>query len=149
MAANKDLEFRLEAPGNLPTVYCDPDRTKQVILQLVNNAVKFTNEGFVRVGCEVDPLALGHYVRCYVIDSGVGIPRERQQRIFNDFAQADGSITREFGGAGVGLSLVKRLVVAMGGEVQVSSEAGEGSTFSFTLPIYRAQDTAERAAPAS
>ena len=93
----------------------------------------------MKVGCEVDPLALGDYVRCYVTDTGIGVSKDRQEKIFQEFVQADGSITRAHGGAGVGLSLVKRLVVAMGGEVQVSSEAGEGSTFSFTLPVFRAQ----------
>jgi len=139
MAANKNLEFILEAPAVVPAVVCDSDRTKQAILHLVNNAVKFTNQGYVKVGCEVDPLALGDYVRCYVTDTGPGVAKDRQERIFQEFVQADGSITRAHGGAGVGLSLVKRLVVAMGGEVQVSSEAGEGSTFSFTLPVSRAQ----------
>lgn len=139
MAANKNLEFLLEAPGDVPAVLCDPDRTKQVILHLVSNAVKFTHQGYVKVGCEADPLALGDYVRCYVSDSGIGIPKDRQEKVFQEFVQADGSITRAYGGAGVGLTLVKRLVVAMGGEVQVSSEAGEGSTFSFTLPVFRAQ----------
>ncbi len=138
MAANKNLEFLLEAPGDVPAVLCDPDRTKQVILHLVSNAVKFTHQGYVKVGCEADPLALGDYVRCYVSDSGIGIPKDRQEKVFQEFVQADGSITRAYGGVGVGLTLVKRLVVAMGGEVQVSSEAGEGSTFSFTLPVFRA-----------
>ncbi len=138
MAANQNLEFLLEAPGDVPVVLCDPDRTKQVILHLVSNAVKFTHQGYVKVGCEADPLALSDYVRCYVSDSGIGIPKDRQEKIFQEFVQADGSITRAYGGAGVGLTLVKRLVVAMGGEVQVSSEAGEGSTFSFTLPVFRA-----------
>lgn len=138
MAANKNLEFLLEAPGDVPAVLCDPDRTKQVILHLVSNAVKFTHQGYVKVGCEADPLALGDYVRCYVSDSGIGIPKDRQEEVFQEFVQADGSTTRAYGGVGVGLTLVKRLVVAMGGEVQVSSEAGEGSTFSFTLPVFRA-----------
>lgn len=141
MATNKNLEFVLEVPEGMPPVWCDPDRTKQVILQLVNNAVKFTHEGYVKVGCETDPLTLGDYVRCYVTDTGIGIPKERQESIFKEFVQGDGSVTRAYGGAGVGLSLVKRLVVAMGGEVQVSSEAGEGSTFSFTLPVFRGQET--------
>ena len=139
MAANKNLEFLLEAPGDVPAVLCDPDRTKQVILHLVSNAVKFTHQGYVKVGCEADPLALGDYVRCYVSDSGIGIPMDRQEKVFPEFGLADGANPRASGGVGVGLTLVKRLVVAMGGEVQVSSEAGEGSTFSFTLPVFRAQ----------
>ena len=148
MAANKNLEFRLEVPPGLPPVYCDPDRTKQVILHLVNNAVKFTRQGYVKVGCETDPLTLGGYVRCYVVDTGIGVPKDRQERIFQEFVQGDGSATRAYGGAGVGLSLVRRLVVAMGGEVQVSSEAGEGSTFSFTLPVWRTQETSAAGASA-
>jgi signal transduction histidine kinase len=134
MAANKNLAFQLELAEHLPPVLCDPDRTKQVILHLVSNAVKFTHEGSVKVGCETDPLGLGHFVRCYIKDTGIGIRKEQQQRIFGEFIQGDGSLTRAYSGAGVGLSLVKRLVTAMGGEVQVSSETGAGSTFSFTLP---------------
>jgi signal transduction histidine kinase len=138
MAANKNLGFELELAEHLPPVLCDPDRTKQVILHLVSNAVKFTPQGSVKVGCETDPLGLGHFVRCYIKDTGIGIPKGQQQRIFGEFIQGDGSLTRAYGGAGVGLSLVKRLVTAMGGEVQVSSETGVGSTFSFTLPTVAA-----------
>jgi len=134
MAANKNLQFQLELAEHLPPVLCDPNRTKQVILHLVSNAVKFTAQGSVKVGCETDPLGLGRFVRCYVKDTGIGIAKEQQERIFGEFVQADGSLTRAYGGAGVGLTLVKRLVTAMGGEVQVSSETGAGSTFSFTLP---------------
>jgi signal transduction histidine kinase len=134
MAANKNLAFQLELAEHLPPVLCDPDRTKQVILHLVSNAVKFTHQGSVKVGCETDPLGLGHFVRCYIKDTGIGIPKQQQQRIFGEFIQGDGSLTRAYSGAGVGLSLVRRLVTAMGGEVQVSSETGAGSTFSFTLP---------------
>jgi len=146
MAQNKDLEFYLEVDDNTPKVYCDPDRTKQAILQLVNNAAKFTEQGYIKVGCDADPLAMGDYVRCYVIDTGIGIPRDRQELIFKEFAQGDGSITRSYGGTGVGLTLVQKLIVAMGGEVTVSSEAGEGSTFSFTLPIFQPGKHQPRAA---
>jgi signal transduction histidine kinase len=149
MVAGKDLTFHLELAEHLPPVLCDPDRTKQVILHLVSNAVKFTHQGSVKVGCETDPLGLGHYVRCYIKDTGIGIPREQQERIFGEFVQADGSLTRAYGGAGVGLSLVKRLVTAMGGEVQVSSETGAGSTFSFTLPTVAAPAPAPSAAVSS
>jgi signal transduction histidine kinase len=138
MTANKNLQFQLELTEHLPPVLCDPDRTKQVVLHLVSNAVKFTHQGSVRVGCEHDPLGLGHFVRCYIKDTGIGIAKEQQERIFGEFVQADGSLTRAYGGAGVGLSLVRRLVTAMGGEVQVSSETGAGSTFSFTLPTVSA-----------
>ena len=121
----------------------DPDRLRQVLINLVGNAVKFTDRGEVvlTVGLEgqVDP---SPRVRFTVRDTGIGVPPEAQGQIFEPFSQADGSITRRYGGTGLGLTIVKELVRLMGGAVGFSSPPGEGSCFWFTVPL-EAQAKAE------
>jgi two-component system, sensor histidine kinase and response regulator len=133
-AHQKDLELACFVPPELPEfVVGDPVRLRQVVLNLVGNAVKFTDRGEVVLRVEAEPsdadsLSL-HFT---VTDTGVGIPREKQNLIFEPFTQADTSTTRRYGGTGLGLSISMRLIEMMGGKIWLESEVGQGSTFHFT-----------------
>ena len=133
-ANEKDLELAYEAPPRRSIrVRADPVRTRQVLINLAGNAVKFTHTGHVLVKIEL-PEGPAPMLRCTVSDTGIGIAPEAQGRLFNRFTQVDGSITRRFGGSGLGLAIAKRLVEQMGGAIGLDSEAGHGSSFWFTLP---------------
>lgn len=123
------MEFKLE--DELLFARADKERTRQVLANLLSNAVKFTERGSITVTAGAVP---GGMIQFSVIDTGIGISEEDQPTIFDAFRQVDGSSTREYGGAGVGLPLVKRLVEMMGGRITVRSEVGVGSTFTVTLP---------------
>lgn len=129
----KPVEVILELPPALPQIYADRTRLKQVLLNLIGNAIKFTPEGIVKLGAELCPTD-SSLVRFTVTDHGMGIPQEKQQLIFQTFKQADMSNTREHGGVGLGLAISKQLVEMHGGEIGVSSEMGQGATFYFTIP---------------
>jgi len=134
-AAEKSLALRLEIADDLPRhVVLDPVRLRQVLLNLLGNAIKFTERGSVTVVVERRPGGPGS--TCDLIfrvrDTGIGIPQEKWAGIFDSFSQADGSITRRFGGTGLGLAICRRLVEMWGGEIWVTSEPGSGSEFSFT-----------------
>ena len=127
----KGLSVESLIASDLPAVEADPDRLQQILHNLVGNAVKFTDEGGIRVSAKVERSR----VVVKVSDTGVGIPADRQDTIFQAFEQADGSVRRERGGTGLGLAITRRLVRLHGGEIWVSSEVGKGTEFSFTLPI--------------
>ncbi|MFL5274516.1 MAG: ATP-binding protein [Anaeromyxobacteraceae bacterium] len=131
-ARKRGVTLSCEPPANLPKVHCDREKMRQCLINLVSNAVKFTAAGGrVTVGAEV---VSGDRVALFVTDTGIGIPREHLDKVWDVFYQVDGSSTREYGGAGLGLAIVKSFVEAHGGEVQVRSQAGEGSTFTILLP---------------
>jgi PAS domain S-box-containing protein len=112
----------------------DPTRCRQVLVNLLGNAVKFTQHGEVEVGVDlISADAQSAWLHFWVRDTGVGIPADKQSMIFDAFAQADASTTREYGGTGLGLTICSRIVAAMGGHIAVESEAGCGSTFHFTV----------------
>jgi two-component system phosphate regulon sensor histidine kinase PhoR len=113
-------------------VSADPDRLRQVLTNLVDNAIKYNRPGGrIRVRQEREGLSL----RVFVVDTGIGIPERDLRRIFERFYRVDKARSRELGGTGLGLSIVKHIVEAHGGTVHVTSRLGEGSTFSFTLPV--------------
>lgn len=128
-------------PGTEQFVYADPVRMRQIVGNLVNNAIKFTNKGYVIITVKEDKIEkLPDGRICLVIsveDTGIGISEEAQKRIFEKFTQADASTTREFGGTGLGLSICKRLVEMMDGTINVSSIPGKGSIFTVRLALTR------------
>jgi PAS domain S-box-containing protein len=132
-AAAKGLQLHNIVQGEAPAaVYADGSRVRQVLLNLLANAIKFTETGGVTVTTAY--LAdHGGSLRIAVTDTGAGIPRDRLDRLFQRFSQVDGSNTRQYGGTGLGLAICKGLAEAMGGRVGVESEAGRGSTFWFTF----------------
>ena len=136
-AATKGLELVVDVDEQIPVLMrSDPQRIRQCLLNLVGNAVKFTARGEVVLRAQLSRDAAGApCVRLEVRDSGIGIDPEARAALFQPFTQADSSTTRKFGGSGLGLSIVKRLVELMGGEVGVESTLGTGSTFWFTLPL--------------
>jgi signal transduction histidine kinase len=155
-AADKGIELRLSLPtdGSLPeTVAGDITRLRQVLLNLVGNAIKFTRKGHVTIGVAAEradrPDALA--LRLAVADTGIGIPRDKLNRLFEAFSQVDSSTTREYGGTGLGLAISKRLAEAMGGGITVESEEGRGTTFHVRIIVGAAAGApAERtAAPAA
>ncbi len=132
-ARSKGLELDLHIAEGVPKkIVGDPTRLAQVLINLVNNAIKFTEQGGVRV--EVDWNGQRHEVLFKVIDTGIGIADEARERIFEIFTQADGSTTRKYGGTGLGLAICRHLIHAMGGEIGVETRPGQGSCFHFTLP---------------
>jgi signal transduction histidine kinase len=133
MASNKGLQLTLEMEDSLPLVLADSQRIHQVIINMVSNALKFTEKGGVTIQCAL----LDRYdmLRISVNDTGIGISPAALDYIFEAFRQADGSTTRRFGGTGLGLTIARKLVELQGGEVSVESVVGQGSTFSFTLPV--------------
>jgi signal transduction histidine kinase/CheY-like chemotaxis protein/HPt (histidine-containing phosphotransfer) domain-containing protein len=127
------------AEGVPDAAHGDPGRLRQALLNLVGNAVKFTEQGTITVRVEALPSAgEGHVLRFEVRDTGVGIGPDAIARLFTPFSQGDSSTTRRFGGTGLGLAITRRLVELMGGRIEVASEVGAGSTFSFTAKLGRA-----------
>jgi len=144
LATAKGLDLTLKIPEQLPLVRADVDRVRQILTNLVGNAIKFTDAGTVQVGVDVRPDTL-----CLqVTDTGIGIPETQLDRIFHEFVQVDQTLARRQGGTGLGLAIARRLARLMGGEVSVTSVAGKGSRFTLTLP--RATGTApEQSIPPS
>ncbi|KAI8319292.1 hypothetical protein GQ54DRAFT_279652 [Martensiomyces pterosporus] len=136
-SVQKGLSVIFHCEPDVPeNIVGDPYRIRQVITNLVGNAVKFTNEGEISVGCRVaERSGTTWKLEVSVRDSGIGIPKEKLSMIFDSFAQADGSTTRKYGGTGLGLSISKRLCELLGGDIRVESEYGVGSKFIFSFKI--------------
>ncbi|HEV2300911.1 MAG TPA: ATP-binding protein, partial [Stellaceae bacterium] len=132
LAAAKGLKFAALLPDEMPTAHGDARRISQVLLNLVGNAIKFTDAGEVEIGAAV---ADGHFTLT-VRDTGPGIAEADRERIFGEFQQIDNSNTRRQGGTGLGLAISKRMVEMQGGTIAVESALGEGSTFRVTLPVH-------------
>jgi two-component system sensor histidine kinase ChiS len=138
LAQGKRLVLQNKLPEQAPYVLADENRLQQILTNLVGNAVKFTSEGTVEVSAEVE----GPSLAISVTDTGIGIPPSEHQRIFEAFSQVDGSAVREAGGTGLGLTITKKLVELHGGTIRVRSEPGQGSSFTFTLPLSDVQSPA-------
>ncbi len=115
------------------TIQSDGTRLRQILMNLVGNALKFTSQGGVKLICRMRPQSRTPHLEFLVIDTGIGMTPEQMARIFNPFEQADSSVTRRFGGTGLGLSISKRLAEALGGDIRVQSAPGQGSTFSLAI----------------
>jgi two-component system sensor histidine kinase/response regulator len=144
-AHRKRLELVVAVPPDFPSQFIgDPGRIRQVLTNLIGNAIKFTESGEVHVQASIAPISAqpaaeskGASVSLCVRDTGIGIPADRQEAIFDSFTQADGSTTRKYGGTGLGLAISRQLVELMGGDIGVESAPGSGSAFrvSLTLPV--------------
>ncbi|MEL6650318.1 MAG: response regulator [Bacteroidota bacterium] len=136
-ARAKQIQLAYLAEKQLPElIESDITRLRQILLNLTGNAIKFTGQGEVNIRLEAEPIAEeqgSYHFHFSVQDTGIGIPKERQSRLFQSFSQIDASTTRKYGGSGLGLAISKQLVQLMGGEIWVESEEGKGSTFHFTI----------------
>ncbi|WP_076998215.1 response regulator [Variovorax sp. KK3] len=146
LAAQKDLAFRLVPADGLPaSIVTDRQRAEQILKNLLSNALKFTERGEVRLALTPTP---GGGVRFAVTDSGIGIPADQQELIFEAFRQADGTTSRRYGGTGLGLSISRDLTQLLGGTLTVQSVPGQGSTFTLELPAAAPQARAAAQSPA-
>jgi CheY-like chemotaxis protein/signal transduction histidine kinase len=154
------LDFQLDTKQN-QAIKTDPDRVLQVLRNFLSNALKFTHEGGIKVLIHVPPASLandliehgetaehfsanpGDFIAISIKDSGIGIPADKQQLVFEAFQQSDGSISREYGGTGLGLSISRELAGKLGGAIALSSETGKGSTFTLLLPLNGTQTAAD------
>lgn len=137
LVKDKPVELIQEAPKELPAVWADPTRVRQVILNLVSNACKFTDEGSVTLKASADEQNL----TISVIDTGIGIPENQLEDVFEEFTQVDASTTRKVGGTGLGLPISRHFIEMHQGRIWVESELGQGSTFTFTIPIKPSEET--------
>lgn len=130
LAAHKPVELRNEISPELPAVQVDGNRFQQILHNLVGNALKFTDDGEIRILARAD----GEWIEITVRDTGIGIPLADRESIFDPFEQVDRADRRNYAGAGLGLAITRRLVEMHGGRIRVESPAGEGTAFSFNLP---------------
>jgi PAS domain S-box-containing protein len=138
-ANQKGLVLESNLQPDLPAdVLGDPVRLRQILTNLCDNAIKFTGQGGVYVAVRCTPAAGGNELQISVRDTGIGIPSDKQEGVFEAFSQADTSTTRRFGGTGLGLTICARLVELMGGRIWLESAEGQGSTFHFTMQTQRA-----------
>jgi PAS domain S-box-containing protein len=150
-AGQKGLTLSCHIDPHIPSfLRGDPTRLRQIIVNLVSNAVKFTEQGTIAVSAEPTERSEGQYgLSVSVTDTGIGIAPDAQAHIFNAFSQADGSTTRKYGGTGLGLAIVKQLVTLMGGTIELQSRQGEGTCFRFTVYCEPADMPAQRPAELS
>ncbi len=144
-ADEKGLELLCDIAPDLPELVAgDPGRLRQILLNLVSNAIKFTAQGEIALKAELDAEDEdSRVIRFTIADTGIGIPVEKQQHIFSPFAQADSSTTREYGGTGLGLTICARMVAMMGGRIWLESEVGRGTQFHFTTRLKLSNKKAE------
>lgn len=150
-AEQKGLQLDFDLPHDLPMVEGDSARLGQVLLNIGNNAVKFTEQGGVTVSARLEGGDGDAVLHCSIADTGIGIDEQQRQQLFDSFGQVDATTTRRFGGAGLGLSIASHLLELMGGTISVDSRPGEGSVFEVSLPlsISGADDRGGRAGPSS
>ncbi len=157
-AETKNIYLKAELDPAVPRyVIGDSIRLRQVLLNLAGNSIKFTGEGGVTIHVKPDPAVAGegsdkktvHRIRFAIEDTGVGISKEAQENLFNPFSQADSSVARKFGGTGLGLAISQKLIEAMGGQIEINSTEGHGSTFFFTLVMEEGSAAAVESAESS
>lgn len=147
-ASEKSLFFTTDIADDVPAwVMADPTRLRQILNNLLGNALKFTQYGSVSLGVRRNAGPTGETLEIAVSDTGIGIAPDQQSLLFNRFSQADASTTRRFGGTGLGLAIARQLAQLMGGEITLQSQMGAGSVFSLHLPLRPAQPVAVEAAP--
>jgi signal transduction histidine kinase len=132
---SRPIEFSLHIESAIDTIESDGQKLQQILVQLLTNALKFTQKGRIDLSLRRRGDGADEFLEIAVADTGIGIKAEDQHLIFDDFRQLDGSSTRHYGGTGLGLGLCKKLASALGGKIQVSSEIGVGSVFSLLLPV--------------
>jgi signal transduction histidine kinase len=138
----RPIQFGINMEAAVETIESDGQKLQQILVQLLTNALKFTEKGRIDLRIQVLNDGGRDFIKIDVADTGIGIKREDQEIIFEDFRQLDGSSSRHYGGTGLGLALCKKLAVALGGTIQVSSELGVGSVFSLLLPVKPAPTSA-------
>jgi PAS domain S-box-containing protein len=145
-AQEKGLEFVNMIHHEVPSLLCgDPGRLRQILINLVGNSIKFTEKGEVAIRASLDDEDATHAtIRFSVTDTGIGIPQDRMDRLFQSFSQVDSSTTRKFGGTGLGLTISKQLAELMGGQIGVESEGGKGSKFWFTAVLEKQPEGKEK-----
>jgi signal transduction histidine kinase/ActR/RegA family two-component response regulator len=149
-AHEKGIEIICEVAPEVPsTIMADPLRLRQILINLVGNAIKFTSQGSVAVNIRAEQTPAESRLHFAVSDTGIGIAGEHAESIFEDFVQADGSTSRKYGGTGLGLAISRRLVQLMGGKIWLESELGRGSTFHISVPLMEAVSESEEAEPLS
>jgi signal transduction histidine kinase len=137
-AGHKGLDLTSALSPDIPrALRGDPDRLRQILINLLGNAIKFTESGQIGLRIDREPIQADgiEWLRFSVWDTGIGIPEDKMALIFDSFAQADSSISRKYGGTGLGLAISRQLVECMGGRLEVTTAAGEGSTFTFAVPL--------------
>ena len=150
-AQRKNLTIMLDVSNKIPNILQgDPARIRQVLLNLVGNAIKFTKKGGVVIGLRIEKKNKTRaFLRFSITDTGIGIPKSAQHRLFQPFTQVDGSSTRPYGGTGLGLSIANRLVELMGGQIGYESRKERGSLFWFVIPLARSNEPIEVENPSS
>lgn len=144
LVVDKGLQLQVEMPPNLPVCYTDENKLKQILLNLLSNAAKFTERGGITIRVTKDRMVTGaqngdpqrSWMTIEVQDTGIGIAPEHQATVWEEFRQIDGSLSRQYEGTGLGLAIVRRLVHLLGGEIELSSVVGQGSTFRVSLPTH-------------
>lgn len=131
----RPIGFRVDIASSVGIIYTDPNKLQQILMQLLTNAVKFTETGEIRLEVQTVSEEGGSFVEIAVSDTGIGIDKRDQEIIFEEFRQLDGSSSRQYGGTGLGLNLCKKIAESLGGKIKVASEVGKGSTFSLLLPL--------------
>ncbi len=150
IAERKNLSFEVVKHHNMRSeIYTDESKVKQILSHLLSNAVKFTDSGFIRLTVgPTPPVTIFdqdiHYLKFEIKDTGIGIPKEKHEIIFDTFVQADGSVTRKYGGTGIGLSIVKYFVELLGGKVWFESDVGKGTTFCFTITTTKNKEVKQK-----
>ena len=131
-SVQKNIELKYFKPDENITIMSDPDRLQQIFVNLIGNALKFTQKGFVHYGYTIKKQEITFFVK----DSGIGIPKEKIDQVFERFTQVDSTLARKFSGSGLGLAISKGLITLLNGEIWCESNFGQGSTFYFTIPYH-------------